>query len=134
MKKLLILLLTLLIPQTLFAQKIGVTSSADPRATEAGMEMLRKGGSAVDAEMAMILRIMRISGRPLSISVGQSHTFNQDWRKILATITDATAEGLEMRAQVAPWLDFGSANTGTSVSRSARDTPKMASQQAAELL
>ncbi len=55
-----------------------------------------------DAEMAMILRIVRTSGRPLSISVGQSHAFNQDWRKILATITEATAEGLEIRAQVAP--------------------------------
>jgi len=69
-----------------------------------------------DAEMAMILRIMRTSGRPLSISVGQSHAFNQDWRKILATITEATAEGLEIRAQVAPrpiGMIFGLATTHT---------------------
>jgi N-acyl-D-aspartate/D-glutamate deacylase len=69
-----------------------------------------------DAELEMMLRIVRKSGRPLSISVGQSHAFNQDWRKILATITDATAEGLEIRAQVAPrpiGMIFGLATTHT---------------------
>jgi N-acyl-D-aspartate/D-glutamate deacylase len=69
-----------------------------------------------DAEMEMILRIVRTSGRPLSISVGQSHAFNQDWRKILASITTATAEGLEIRAQVAPrpiGIIFGLATTRT---------------------
>jgi N-acyl-D-aspartate/D-glutamate deacylase len=69
-----------------------------------------------DAELELILRIVRTSGRPLSISVGQSHAFNQDWRKILATITDATAEGLEIRAQVAPrpiGMIFGLATTHT---------------------
>jgi gamma-glutamyltranspeptidase / glutathione hydrolase len=68
MKKLLILLLALLIPQTLLAQKFGVTSSADPRATEAGMEMLRKGGSAVDAEMAMMLALTVVE--PQSSGIG----------------------------------------------------------------
>jgi gamma-glutamyltranspeptidase / glutathione hydrolase len=68
MKKILILLLTLLIPQTLLAQKVGVTSSADPRATEAGMEMLRKGGSAVDAEMAMMLALTVVE--PQSSGIG----------------------------------------------------------------
>jgi N-acyl-D-aspartate/D-glutamate deacylase len=69
-----------------------------------------------DAELEMILRIVRTTGRPLSISVGQSHAFNQDWRKILATITEATAEGLEIRAQVAPrpiGMIFGLATTHT---------------------
>jgi N-acyl-D-aspartate/D-glutamate deacylase len=69
-----------------------------------------------DAELEMILRIVRTTGRPLSISVGQSHAFTQDWRKILATITQATAEGLEIRAQVAPrpiGMIFGLATTRT---------------------
>jgi N-acyl-D-aspartate/D-glutamate deacylase len=55
-----------------------------------------------DAELAMILRIARASGRPLSISVGQSHAFKQDWRKILATIAQARDEGLALTGQVAP--------------------------------
>ena len=68
MKKLLILLLALLAPQASFAQKFGVTSSADPRATEAGMEMLRKGGSAADAEMAMMLALTVVE--PQSSGIG----------------------------------------------------------------
>jgi gamma-glutamyltranspeptidase / glutathione hydrolase len=60
--------LTLLISQTAIAQKYGVTSSADPRATEAGMEMLRKGGSAADAEMAMLLVLTVVE--PQSSGIG----------------------------------------------------------------
>ena len=68
MKKLLFLLLALSTPHTLFAQKVGVTSSADPRATQAGMEMLRKGGSAADAEMAMLLALTVVE--PQSSGIG----------------------------------------------------------------
>jgi gamma-glutamyltranspeptidase/glutathione hydrolase len=35
--------------QPVAAENIGVTSSADPRVTDAGMEMLRQGGSAADS-------------------------------------------------------------------------------------
>ena len=52
----------------LFAQKVGVTSSADPRATQAGMEILRKGGSAADAEMAMLLALTVVE--PQSSGIG----------------------------------------------------------------
>ena len=68
MKKLLFLLLALSTPHMLFAQKVGVTSSADPRATQAGMEMLRKGGSAADAEMAMLLALTVVE--PQSSGIG----------------------------------------------------------------
>jgi len=35
----------------------GMVSAADPRAAEAGAEMLRKGGSAVDAAFATLLAL-----------------------------------------------------------------------------
>ena len=54
------------------------------------------------AELEMILRIARASGRPLSVSVSQSHVHRQFWREILKAITQAHAEGLPMTAQVAP--------------------------------
>ncbi|MFC4291531.1 gamma-glutamyltransferase [Sphingorhabdus arenilitoris] len=46
----------------------GVTSSADPRATEAGMEILEKGGSASDAAMAMMLALTVVE--PQSSGIG----------------------------------------------------------------
>jgi gamma-glutamyltranspeptidase / glutathione hydrolase len=61
-------LFLLLIPQTVLAQSVGVTSSADPRATEAGMEMLRKGGSATDAALAMLVTLTLVE--PQSSGIG----------------------------------------------------------------
>jgi N-acyl-D-aspartate/D-glutamate deacylase len=53
-------------------------------------------------ELAMLHRIMRESGRPLSVTLTQRHRDPDGWRDILAGIDAANAEGLEMRAQVAP--------------------------------
>jgi gamma-glutamyltranspeptidase / glutathione hydrolase len=61
-------LFLLAIPQTALAQSVGVASSADPRATEAGMEMLRKGGSATDAAMAMMVALTVVE--PQSSGIG----------------------------------------------------------------
>lgn len=46
----------------------GVVTSADPRATAAGQEMLRAGGSAADAEMAMMIALTVIE--PQSSGIG----------------------------------------------------------------
>lgn len=55
-----------------------------------------------EAEFAMIRRLVEASGRPLSLSLGQSHGSPNGWRKLLARIGKAAADGLEIRAQVAP--------------------------------
>jgi gamma-glutamyltranspeptidase / glutathione hydrolase len=56
----------LVIPAATHAQ--GVTSSADPRATEAGREILAKGGSATDAALAMMLVLTLVE--PQSSGIG----------------------------------------------------------------
>ena len=56
----------LFVPQ--FAAAQGVTSSADPRATQAGRETLAKGGSATDAAIAMMLVLTIVE--PQSSGVG----------------------------------------------------------------
>ena len=67
-KKLLSLLAPLLLALPHVATAQGVTSSADPRATQAGREILAKGGSASDAAMAMMLVLTLVE--PQSSGVG----------------------------------------------------------------
>lgn len=59
-------LLLLLLPSAALAT--GTVSSADPRASQAGMEMLRKGGSATDAALAMLLALNVVE--PQSSGIG----------------------------------------------------------------
>jgi gamma-glutamyltranspeptidase / glutathione hydrolase len=72
MKKILIALSLFLAPQ-MSAAKIspalsGAVSAADPRAAEAGREILQAGGSAADAEMAMMLALTVVE--PQSSGIG----------------------------------------------------------------
>ncbi len=68
MRKLFVALtLLFLFPSAAFA-KGGVVTSADRRASEAGRDILRAGGSAVDAEMAMMLALTVVE--PQSSGVG----------------------------------------------------------------
>ncbi len=85
MKKLLIAF-ALLVPSPLLAENVGVTSSADPRVTEAGMEMLRKGGSAADAAMAMMLALTVVEPQSSGIGGGGFLLYQDNAAGILSTI------------------------------------------------
>lgn len=54
-----------------------------------------------DAEFAMLRRLCAESGRPLSFSLAQSPRAPDGWRHLLGLLSEATAAGLPMKAQVA---------------------------------
>lgn len=87
MKKLIFALIALvLLPQNLAAQGQGVASSADPRATEAGAEMLRKGGTAADAAMAMMLALTVVEPQSSGIGGGGFLVYQNGEDGALSTI------------------------------------------------
>ena len=69
----------------------------------AGKGVLQVVSDFVDAdtEFAMLRRMVEASGRPLSISLAQHPAVPDNWRRLLDRITEANADGLRMRAQVA---------------------------------
>ena len=78
--------LAVLFTQPVVAENIGVTSSADPRVTDAGMEMLRQGGSAADAAMAMMLTLTVVEPQSSGIGGGGFLLYQDNARGILSTI------------------------------------------------
>jgi Gamma-glutamyltranspeptidase len=87
MKKLLFALVALsLSPQHAIANNVGVTSSADPRVTDAGMEMLRQGGSAADAAMAMMLALTVVEPQSSGIGGGGFLLYQDSSKGVLSTI------------------------------------------------
>lgn len=72
--------------QPVAAENIGVTSSADPRVTDAGMQMLRQGGSAADAAMAMMLTLTVVEPQSSGIGGGGFLLYQDNARGILSTI------------------------------------------------
>jgi N-acyl-D-aspartate/D-glutamate deacylase len=55
-----------------------------------------------DGEFELIRTMVGKTGVPLSLSLAQSHRQPDAWRDLLARIEEAVAEGLPVRAQVAP--------------------------------
>jgi N-acyl-D-aspartate/D-glutamate deacylase len=53
-----------------------------------------------EAEFAMLRRIVERSGRPLSFSLVQHPRAPEQWRRLLDRLSEATARGLPMKAQV----------------------------------
>jgi len=96
------------------------TATGDPtpslRATEAELRGIAQGladaGSGVielisdwpdlEAEFAMIRRLVESSRRPLSLSLAQSHSSPGRWRRLLNQVERAAMDGLPVKAQVAP--------------------------------
>lgn len=70
MKKLFLLLALVgaSLPTIVHAETVAVATSADPRATQAGADILAKGGSAADAAMAMMLALTVVE--PQSSGIG----------------------------------------------------------------
>lgn len=75
-----------LFTQAATAENVGVTSSADPRVTEAGMEMLRQGGSAADAAMAMMLALTVVEPQSSGIGGGGFLLYQDHAKGVLTTI------------------------------------------------
>jgi gamma-glutamyltranspeptidase / glutathione hydrolase len=61
-------LLSTAVPAPLFAETVAIATSADPRATQAGADILAKGGSAADAAMAIMLALTVVE--PQSSGIG----------------------------------------------------------------
>ena len=57
---------------------------------------------SLDAEFAMLTRLVAASGRPLSFSLAQRHSAPEHWRRLLALTAAANDQGLPIVAQVAP--------------------------------
>lgn len=72
--------------QPALSENVGVTSSADPRVTDAGMEMLRQGGSAADAAMAMMLALTVVEPQSSGIGGGGFLLYRDNMAGTLSTI------------------------------------------------
>ncbi len=84
MKKLIVALALIFTPMAASAQ--GIVSSADPRASAAGREILRKGGSAADAAMAMMLALTVVEPQSSGIGGGGFFVYNDGATGMVSTI------------------------------------------------
>ncbi len=82
------------------AELVGIAEAVG--ATGAGVLQMVGDFVDVDHEFETLLEMMRASGRPLSFSLAQSPLAPDQFRVLLDRLTAANAEGLTMRAQVAP--------------------------------
>lgn len=84
MKKLILIAALALSPVSAWAK--GTVTAADPRATEAGMEILREGGTASDASMAMMLALTVVEPQSSGIGGGGFLVYHDATRGGTATI------------------------------------------------
>lgn len=66
------------------------------------IELISDFSPDADAEFELVRAMVARTGVPLSLSLAQSHRQPEAWRDLLARIEEAVADGLPIRAQVAP--------------------------------
>ena len=86
MRKLLLTLALVLFVAPAAASAQGIVSSADPRASAAGQEILRQGGSAADAAMAMMLALTVVEPQSSGIGGGGFFVYNDGRSGMVSTI------------------------------------------------
>ena len=57
-------------------------------------------GEAIDAEFALLRRLVECSGRPLTFTLLQTHRYPEQWRDLLARVDAANADGLPIYGQI----------------------------------
>ncbi len=57
-------------------------------------------GDAIDQEFGLLTRLAQRSGRPLTLTLLQTHRFPAQWRDLLDRIAAANAEGLQITGQI----------------------------------
>lgn len=85
-KKLFALIAPMLLAFPQFVAAQGVTSSADPRATLAGKEILAKGGTATDAAIAMMLVLTLVEPQSSGVGGGGFLVHHDAATNMIATI------------------------------------------------
>jgi N-acyl-D-aspartate/D-glutamate deacylase len=66
------------------------------------VELISDFSPDLNGEFDIIRDLVALSGRPLSVSLAQNNHSRDGWRMILGRVEEAVAEGLPIRAQVAP--------------------------------
>ncbi len=82
-----------------FEEMVGIAKGVG--ATGTGVLQLISDFKDFEKEFHMATEMARQSGRPISISIGQSWVRPNQWRDLLEAMSKANADGLEMRGQVA---------------------------------
>ncbi len=82
-----------------FDEMVGIAEAVG--STGKGVLQLISDFRDFEKEFGMVTEMSRRSGRPISISIGQTYIKPENWRRLLDAMTKVRSEGIEMRAQVA---------------------------------